>query len=69
MNRGTTNLRPLSVFNNIVLELKVIEWKFEDEDKVLRLILSFTSLYEHINPIMMYEKEDVTNKLLSKKKT
>ena len=45
----------------------------EDEDKALRLVLSLLSSYEHMKPILMYEKEalkftDVTTKLLSEEK-
>ncbi|KAJ0834198.1 putative RNA-directed DNA polymerase [Helianthus annuus] len=63
----------LSVLNNIVSELEAIGVKVEDEDKALRLILSLTSSYEHMKPILMYGKEtlkyaDVTEKLLSEEK-
>ncbi|KAJ0624083.1 putative RNA-directed DNA polymerase [Helianthus annuus] len=63
----------LSVLNNIVSELEAIGVKVEDEDKTLRLILSLTSSYEHMKPILMYGKEtlkyaDVTEKLLSEEK-
>lgn len=63
----------LSVLNNIVSELEAIGVKVEDEDKALRLILSLSSSYEHMKPILMYGKEtlkyeDVTSKLLSEEK-
>ncbi|KAL4573893.1 hypothetical protein LXL04_020714 [Taraxacum kok-saghyz] len=63
----------LSVLNNIVSELEAIGVKVEDEDKALRLILSLSSSYEHMKPILMYVKEtlkyaDVTGKLLSEEK-
>ncbi|KAL4591499.1 hypothetical protein LXL04_004467 [Taraxacum kok-saghyz] len=59
--------------NNIVSELEAIGVKVEDEDKALRLILSLSSSYEHMKPILMYGKDtlkyaDVTGKLMSEEK-
>ncbi|KAL4583041.1 hypothetical protein LXL04_007605 [Taraxacum kok-saghyz] len=73
MNGDTKFSDHLSVLNNIVSELEAIEVKVEDEDKALRLILSLSSSYEHMKPILMYGKEtlkyaDVTGKLLSEEK-
>lgn len=56
MNEDTKKIRSYSVFNNIVSELEAIEMKVEDEDKPLRLILSFAFSYEHMKLILMYGK-------------
>ncbi|KAL2513195.1 Oxysterol-binding protein-related protein 1C [Abeliophyllum distichum] len=57
MNVGTKISDHLKVFNGIVSELEAIGVKLDDEDKVLRLIWSLPSSYEHIKPILMYGKE------------
>ncbi|KAK1406537.1 hypothetical protein QVD17_41940 [Tagetes erecta] len=73
MDGETTILDHLSVLNNIMAKLEAIGVKVEDKDKSLRLILSLTSSYEHMMPILMYGKEtskyaDVFEKLLSEEK-
>ena len=52
-------LSPLSFSTCIIFELKTKRVKIDDEDKVLQFIWSLPSSYEHMKPIMMYEKEAV----------
>ncbi|RYQ84281.1 hypothetical protein Ahy_B10g103423 [Arachis hypogaea] len=47
----------LSAINGIVSELEAIGVKIDDEDKELRLILSFLSSYEYIKPVLMYGRK------------
>lgn len=58
MNGDTKTSYHLSVVSNIVLELEKIGMKVEDEYKALRVILSLSSSYKHMNPIMMYDKDN-----------
>jgi hypothetical protein len=48
MNEGTKISYHLSTLNNIVYELESIKVKIDDEDKVLRLILSLPPSYVHL---------------------
>lgn len=73
MNGDTKISDHLSVLNNNVLKLETNGVKVEDEDKTLRLILSFPSSYYHMKHILTYSKEtlkyeNVTTKFLSKEK-
>lgn len=47
----------LSVINDIIYELQVIEVKIDDETKALRLILLFSPSYECMKLILIYEKK------------
>lgn len=63
----------LSVLNGIVYELETIGVKIHDEDKALRLIWSIPSSYEHIKPILIYQKETlsiekIASKIISKER-
>jgi hypothetical protein len=49
MNEGTKISDHLSTLNNIIVyELESIKFKIDDEDKVLRLILSLPPSYVHL---------------------
>ncbi|CAL5190816.1 unnamed protein product [Lathyrus oleraceus] len=52
----------LSLLNGIFSELETIQVKIDDEDKVLRLIWSFPSSYEHIKPVLIYGKKTLSFK-------
>ncbi|KAL8503549.1 hypothetical protein ACS0TY_022329 [Phlomoides rotata] len=54
MDEGMKILDHLNIFNGIISELEEIRVKIEDEDKVLRLILSLLYSYEHMEPILLY---------------
>ena len=63
----------LSTLNEIVSKLEAIGVAIEDEDKTLRLIWSLSAIYEHMKPILMYEKKtivflEVTSKLFSEER-
>ena len=73
MNEGTSISDHLSILNGIVSELESIGVKIDDEDKALRLIWSLPSSYKHMQPILMYGKEnvvfsEVTSKLISEER-
>ena len=59
MAEGMTISNHLSVLNRIVSELETLGVKMDDEDKALRLILSLSSSYEHIKPILIHGKEKI----------
>ena len=69
----TTISDHLSVLNGIISELETLGVKMDDEDKVLRLILSLPSSYEHMKPVLIHGNEkilfsEVPSKLLSKER-
>ena len=69
IEEGTKISDHLSTLNEIVSKLEAIGVAIEDEDKTLQLIWSLSVTYEHMKPILMYEKEtvvfsEVTSKLL-----
>jgi hypothetical protein len=73
MTEGATISDHLSVLNGIVSELETLGVKMDDEDKALRLILSLSSSYEHMKPILIHGKEkilfsEVTSTLLSEER-
>ncbi|KAE8709065.1 hypothetical protein F3Y22_tig00110332pilonHSYRG00834 [Hibiscus syriacus] len=73
MEEGTKISDHLSALNGIVSELESIGVKIDDEDKALRLIWSLPSSYEHMQTVLMYEKEnvnfsEVTSKLISEER-
>jgi hypothetical protein len=64
--------RHINVFNQIIGDLKRVDVKFEDEDKVLMLLNSLptSSTYENLVTILTWGKEtleleDVTGALLA----
>ncbi|XP_050898059.1 ubiquitin carboxyl-terminal hydrolase 9 [Lathyrus oleraceus] len=57
----------LSVLYGIVSELETIGVKIDDEDKDLRLMLSLSSSYEHIKPVLIYGKESLSFEEVSSK--
>ncbi|CAL5197014.1 unnamed protein product [Lathyrus oleraceus] len=57
MDEHTKVYDSLSVLNCIVYELETIGVNINNEDKSLRLIWSLPSSYEHIKPVLIYEKE------------
>jgi len=67
MDEGTKISDHLSTLNNIVYELESIEVKIDDEDKVLRLILSLPPSYVHLKPVLMYGKESLSFEEVSAK--
>ncbi|KAE8667208.1 mitogen-activated protein kinase 9-like [Hibiscus syriacus] len=73
MEEGTKISDHLSALNGIVSELESIGVEIDDEDKALRLIWSLPSSYEHMQTVLMYEKEnvnfsEVTSKLISEER-
>ena len=73
MTMGATISGHLSVLNRIVSKLETLRVKMDDEDKALRLILSFPSSYEHMMPILIHVNDkilfsEVTSKLLTEER-
>jgi len=74
MVEGTPIQSNLDEFNSIILDLENIDVKIDDEDKVVLLVVSLPSTYEHFKEIMLYGNnnilyfEDVKSNLLSKEK-
>lgn len=69
MAKGTKISDHLGILKGIISELKVIRVEIGDEDEALKLILSLPPSYEHMKPILMYEKEaldfvEATSKVL-----
>ena len=54
MKEGTPILQYLNAFNRILSDLLVLEVKLE-EDKVLLLLSSLPSSYNHLKTIIMYD--------------
>lgn len=64
----------LAILSCIVSELKVIGTKIKDEGETLQFIWTLPSSYEHMKPIIMYEKEtsdfvEVISELLSEERS
>ena len=49
----------MSILNGIISDLEAIGVAISDEDKALRLFWSLPTYYEHMKPILMYEKDTV----------
>jgi len=74
MVEGTPVKKHLNEFNSILIDLKSLDVKIEDEDKAILLVVSLPLSYKHFKEIMLYRNsntilfEDVKSNLLSKKK-
>jgi len=74
MAEGTPIQKHLNDFNSIIVDLKSLDVKVEDEDKAILLVVSLPPSYEHFKEIMLYSNsdiisfEDVKSNLLSKEK-
>ena len=73
MEEGTRISNHMSILNGIISNLEVIGVMISNEDKSMLLIWSLLTSYEHMKPILVYEKDtviylDVTTKLLSEER-
>ena len=74
MAEGTPIQKHLNDFNSIIVDLKSLDVKVEDEDKAILLVVSLPLSYKHFKEIMLYSNadtisfEDVKSNLLSKQK-
>ncbi|KAH0765169.1 hypothetical protein KY285_001040 [Solanum tuberosum] len=74
MSEGSSIQSHLDAYNSIIIDLENLEVKFEDENKVVLLIVSLPSTYKHFKEIMLYGNnktlsyEYVESNLLSKEK-
>lgn len=70
MREGMSISEYLNEFNKIICQLTSIRLKFEEEDKALILLSSFSLSYEHLVTTLLYENdsidlEEVTTTILS----
>lgn len=73
MIEGTNFFDHLSVLKGIMIELEAIWVKIEDNGKMLRLLWSLPTSYNHLLPTLIYEKEtmnleEVISTLLSEER-
>nr|GEW57246.1 RNA-directed DNA polymerase, eukaryota, reverse transcriptase zinc-binding domain protein [Tanacetum cinerariifolium] len=60
MSAGRKIFEHIDEFNKTVLDLAIIEVKFEDEDIALLLLISFPASYEHFVDTLLYGREALT---------
>ena len=74
MGEGTPVKNHLNVFNSIIIDLKSLDVKIEDEEKALLLVVSLPASYKNLKEIFLYSNndtlyfEDVKANLLSTEK-
>ena len=61
MSKGTLVQNQLDDFNSVIIDLKSLDVKFEDDDKAILLIFYLFALYKHI-----FQRNFVKANLLSK---
>ena len=60
MKEGMSILQHLNVFNRILSDLLALEVKLKEEDKILLLLSSLQSSYDHLATTIMYDKETLS---------
>ena len=60
MSEGTSIESQLDELNRIVLDLKNIEMKIDDEDQTLIFLCSLPRMYEHFIDTILYERDTIS---------
>ena len=57
MTKGADFMEHLDEFKRLLIELKAISVKIEEEDKAVILLVSLSPSYEHLRTTLMYGKD------------
>ena len=60
MTEGTSILSHLDKFDSLIMDLKNVEVKVEDEDQTILLLCFLPQSFKYFHDTMIYEKESVS---------